>query len=141
MVVYFVHHQKDRLVGPAQGIGHGFVQIGDAGNGIHHKDERVGFFQRDQHLLFDLLFKNIIAAGYKAAGVDHVERFARPFRHPVLAVAGHAADVVYNGLALLEQPVEKSAFTHVGPSYYCDCKSGHGNKFKSSGMRWRSGGG
>jgi hypothetical protein len=49
----------------------------------------VGFFYRYEYLLGNFFFKNIIAAGYKTAGINYVEGFSVPVGNAVLPVAGY----------------------------------------------------
>jgi len=61
-------------------------------------------------------------AGYKTAGIDHVECFTYPLRYAVLTITRYTARIIYDSFALLEQPVKECAFPDIRATYYSDCK-------------------
>jgi hypothetical protein len=64
--------------------------------------DAICFVDGYPHLLPDLRLKNIIAGGYKTAGIYQVKYFPVPVGHAVLAVAGNAAYIIHNGFTLFQ---------------------------------------
>src|ERR1700754_411227 len=124
-IVNLIDGQENRLGRPAKHISHGLIQCGDTRRRVHHKDQRIGLFKSDQHLLFYLDLKNILTLRDKTTRIDQVKTLADPFGHTILPVTRHTAHVIYNSLALFEQTIEKCAFPHIGPAYNGHCKSAH----------------
>ena len=112
LVVDLVGGQHDRLAGGAQDLDHGLVGVGDADGGVDDEQHRVGQVDRDLGLGADRLGQ---AAGVRvpAAGVDDREGAAVPGGVVVDPVTGDAGDVLHDGLAAADDPVDQGGLADV----------------------------
>ena len=113
LVVDLVGGQHDRLAGLAQDLDDGLVDVGDADGRVDHEQHGVGERHRDLGLGGDPLGQPA-GVGVPAAGVDDGEGAAVPdgvVRDPV---AGHAGDVLDDGLAAADDAVDQGRLADVG---------------------------
>ncbi len=124
LVVDLVGGQHDRLAGLAQHLDDGLVVVGDPDGGVHHEEHRVGDLHRDLGLGPDAQGE-ALRVGVPAAGVDDGEGAAVPVGVVGHPVAGHAGDVLDDGLAPTDDPVDQGGLAHVGSADHGQ----HGNHF------------
>ena len=132
VIINFVHYQKNRLIGFPKHLCHCFIQIGNARSNVYHKNDYIGFFQRNQYLLANFFFKYIFTFRNKSSRINHVKRFSVPFCYAVLPVSCYAADIIYDSFALLQHTVKKSALANIWPAYNGYCKT---HKYSSSAFK------
>ena len=106
--------RKTGLLLPAQHISHAFIQVGNAGAHIHHKDDGIGFFHRDHHLFADFLFKTHHHSRQQNHRYQLHWMFSGPLCHTILAVACYTTHIIHDGFTLLEHAVEEGALPTLG---------------------------
>ena len=115
-----VDGEQDLLVAAPQDVGDFLVVIGDAGLGFHHKENEVGLFDGEHHLLADFFFEDVVAVAGVTTGVDNGKFVATPFAVAIMAVAGHAGRLIDDSLAHPDQTVEQGGLPDIGPSHNGD---------------------
>ena len=112
LVVDLVGDEHDRLARPAQQLDDGLVVVGGADGGVDDEHHDVGEVDGDLGLLGD---PQVDAGGVDlpAAGVDEGEPATGPLAVVGHAVAGHAGDVLDDGLAAAEDAVDQGGLADV----------------------------
>ncbi len=95
------------------------VEVCDTVHGIDNEQDFISLLDSHSHLLVDFLFKNIVGIYHPSTGIYNREFPTAPVYFAILAVAGCSRRRVDDGLTSLRQAVEKSRFTHIGPTYDC----------------------
>ena len=85
---------------------------------IHHEQHHIRLADSQVDLTVDLALECIFGVHYPSAGIYHAELASAPLRFAVLAVAGCAGGVVYNGTPCACQSVKEGRFPYVGTSHY-----------------------
>ena len=106
--------QHHRPVGPAQHACDGLVGGRGPDGGVDDEHHRVGGAHRELGLGGDGSLQ-AGRVGLPAAGVDEGEPAAVPQRVVGDAVAGDAGDVLHDGLAAPDEPVDQRRLADVGP--------------------------
>ena len=112
-VVDLVGDQHDGLARRAQDLHDRLVGVGDADGGVDHEQHRVGDVDGHLGLGGDPLGE-AAGVGVPAAGVDDGERAAVPVGVVGHPVTGDAGDVLHDGLATTDDPVDQGRLAHVG---------------------------
>ena len=97
VVIYLICNDIDRFFGFAQHFCNTFIQIRNANHYIHHKQNNIGFKNRNFYLLANFSFKNIIRTVYIPACIDYRKRNAVPFTTTINSVARNATHLFYDG--------------------------------------------
>ena len=123
LVVDLVRRQHHRLLAPPQDLDHGLVDILGADRGVDHEDDRVRRGDGQLGLLGDL-GGHALGVGRPATGVDQHELPAVPVRVVGHPVPGHSRDVLDDGFAAADDPVDQRRLADVGTAD--DGDDGHG---------------
>ena len=119
-IIRFVGYNNHGFLGTAQDSGHFVIQVRHAIHHVYDKQDNIGFFKGDFHLLVYLFFKNIIRINHPSAGVNQRKFFTCPLYLAVLTVAGSSCFFVDDRLARLCQTVEEGGLSYVGSTNYCN---------------------
>src|SRR6185503_10214153 len=107
-----VHAEIDVLQ-PPQALGDRAVAGRQAGAAVHHEHHRVGLDDRLLGLARHLDEDALGVARLKAAGIDGDERTGAQAAFPIMAIAGHARQVMDDRVAAAGQAVEQSRLADV----------------------------
>lgn len=113
MVVHLVHDEEYRFVAPPENLCNFFIEIGDAGLGVYHKQNGSGFFNGDLYLASGCRFKYVIRAVYKTSGVYNGKTFAVPFTKAVFSIPGYPGEVIRYGIPHSDEAIVEGGFPDV----------------------------
>lgn len=111
-VVDLVGDEDHRNLGAAQLLHRRLVSGGRADDGVDHEQNRVRGLHGQLGLPGDRLLQ-ALGIGLPTTGVLHQETATRPARLIRDAVAGHARNILDDGLAAAEDPVHQGRFADV----------------------------
>jgi len=111
--VDLVGHQQDRHLAAAQAGGDGGVLLGDPDGGVDHEQQEVGVGHGPLGLGDDAGLE-AGRLGLPAAGVDELEAPAGPVGLVGDPVPGHARDLLGDGRAAAQDPVDQGRLADVG---------------------------
>ena len=112
----FVGGQDHRLAGAVQRRRDDLVAGGDAGAGVDHEQQRIGFGDGGQGLAGHARAQGVGRGFLEAGGVDQAERHAVEHRFGHAAVAGHAGRVMDDGDPPPGEAVEQAGLADIGPA-------------------------
>ena len=126
LIVSFVRSNHYRLLRVAQEAGDFCVLWRDPGRRVYDEDDNGCFVDCGVYLPKNGL-RQRIAFRYDAAGIGDREGVALPLYNAVDAVAGRTGDILYDGLALSEQPIEDAGLPHIRPPHEGNDPTGRDN--------------